>query len=149
MKRSKWIGATLAMVLMGGGLSFAEETGVKSEVSETKSESKEAKPEARESKPARAEAEKARPGRLTKPWSDLKSLTDEQKAKIIEIHRQAVAAKKEIDRKEKEDVMALLTPEQQAELIALAESEAAARKAREAEKKQAQKSEGEKGKEGM
>ena len=54
-------------------------------------------------------------GRLTQPWSKLSSLSDEQKSQIRAIHAKAVADKKAIDEKEREDIMALLTDEQKSE----------------------------------
>src|SRR5215213_1508390 len=58
---------------------------------------------------------------LTKPWSGLNSLSDDQKRQINEIHRKKVAEVKVIEQKEKDDVMALLTSEQKAELTSLLE----------------------------
>lgn len=58
---------------------------------------------------------KPRPGRLTQRWSKIASLSDEQKSQIRAIHARAVANKKAIEEKEREDIMALLTEEQKAE----------------------------------
>jgi Spy/CpxP family protein refolding chaperone len=55
-------------------------------------------------------------GRLTKPWSQVSSLSDEQKSKIRQIHAKAVADKKAIDEKERVDILALLNDEQKAEV---------------------------------
>jgi Spy/CpxP family protein refolding chaperone len=65
--------------------------------------------------------------RLTKPWADLTSLTDEQKQKIAAIHKEVIDQIKAIQEKEKADITALLTDEQKAELTRL-EEEAAAKK---------------------
>jgi hypothetical protein len=76
----------------------------------------------------------ARPVRLTKPWKDLTSLTDDQKRQINQIHRKSVAEVKALQQKEKDDIMALLDDQQKAELTALLEKDAAAKKAKAAEK---------------
>ena len=54
--------------------------------------------------------------RLVKPWSDLTTLTAEQKDQIMKIHADAVDRINEIRDKEEADIMALLTPEQHKEL---------------------------------
>jgi Spy/CpxP family protein refolding chaperone len=54
--------------------------------------------------------------RLVKPWSDLTTLTAEQKDQIMKIHADAVDKINEIRDKEEADIMALLTPEQHKEL---------------------------------
>ena len=59
---------------------------------------------------------KASHHRLTKPWSDLKSLTPKQQDQIYKIHEDAFDQEKKLKEKEHDDVVALLTPEQQAEL---------------------------------
>jgi hypothetical protein len=90
---------------------------------------KEAKPAA--GKPAAAEVKgdakggEAKPGdkpgaastvKLVKPWSDLTTLTEEQKQKIDAIHKKALAETSVINKKEKDDITALLTDAQKAEL---------------------------------
>jgi Spy/CpxP family protein refolding chaperone len=64
--------------------------------------------------------------KLVKPWSMLTTLTPEQTTKIEKIHADALEEKKKIDAKEKDDIMALLTPDQVKEL---ATDEASAKKA--------------------
>ena len=54
--------------------------------------------------------------KLTKPWSELASLSDEQKTKIHEIHVKALAQVSEIEKQEKADCMAVLTDAQKTEL---------------------------------
>ena len=54
--------------------------------------------------------------RLTKPWSEMNSLTDAEKNKILDIHRKAVEQIHEIETREKQDIMALLTPAQKKEV---------------------------------
>lgn len=71
------------------------------------------------------------------PYNKLTTLTADQKSKITEIHHKALADRKAIDDKEEADIMALLTPDQKAEL----EKIAADRKAKSAEKRRAAKDE--------
>lgn len=54
--------------------------------------------------------------RLTKPWNELKDLTDEEKTKIIEIHQKALDEIREIDAKEHTDILAVLTDDQKKEV---------------------------------
>lgn len=82
--------------------------------------------------------------KLTKPWSLLKSLTDEQKAKILEIHAKYVAERKKLDEAEKADVMGVLTDEQKKELEEAMAAEEAARKAKEEQKKKEKEQQGDK-----
>ncbi len=77
-----------------------------------------------------------RRARLVKPWSQLTTLSEDQKDKIIEIHGDALAKIKEIRDKEEADIMALLTPENTAELEAFKEKEKAEQKARAGGRKQ-------------
>lgn len=64
--------------------------------------------------PAKASAESAI--KLNKPWGDLTSLTDEQRGKISAIHKKALAETNAIEKKEKDEIMALLSDAQKAEL---------------------------------
>jgi Spy/CpxP family protein refolding chaperone len=59
--------------------------------------------------------------KLTKPWSELKDLTDDEKSKIMEVHGKALEDIKAIHEKEKEDIMALLTDDQKKEVSDLEE----------------------------
>jgi Spy/CpxP family protein refolding chaperone len=75
--------------------------------------------------PAAAQASDAKPmkqGRLTLPWNQLSSLSDEQKTQIRQIHRKALAEKKKIDQQERADIMALLNDDQKAEVAKYEES---------------------------
>lgn len=54
--------------------------------------------------------------RLPQPWSKMTTLTTEQVNKITELHRNALAATKAIETKERADIVALLTDEQKIEL---------------------------------
>jgi len=79
-------------------------------------------------------AAEAKPVRLTKPWKDLSSLSEDQKRQINQIHRKAVEETKAIEQREKADIMALLSDQQKAELTALQEKEAADKKAKAGQK---------------
>jgi hypothetical protein len=72
----------------------------------------------------------SRASRLTKPWRDMASLSEEQKKQIASIHRKAVQDKSVIEEREKADIMALLNDQQKGELKAMQEKDAAQRKAR-------------------
>jgi Spy/CpxP family protein refolding chaperone len=69
---------------------------------------------------------------LVKPWSDLTTLTDEQKAQIVEIHARALEEMRVIRNREREEIMAVLTDENKAELTALQQQQRAEQKARRA-----------------
>jgi Spy/CpxP family protein refolding chaperone len=71
------------------------------------------------------------------PYNKLTTLTADQKTKITEIHHKALADKKAIEDKEEADIMALLTPEQKADL----EKMNADKKAKGAEKRRSAKEE--------
>jgi len=64
-------------------------------------------------KPAAADA--AESVKLTKPWSEIKSLTADQKAKINGIHTKANAQVNAIHKQEQADILALLSDAQKAE----------------------------------
>jgi Spy/CpxP family protein refolding chaperone len=55
-------------------------------------------------------------GRLTKPWNELKDLTDDEKTKILTIHQKALDEIKDIEAKENTDILATLTDAQKAEV---------------------------------
>lgn len=57
--------------------------------------------------------------RLTKPWNQLKDLTEDEKAKILEIHQKAVDEVKAIDAKEHADILAVLSDEQKKEVATI------------------------------
>jgi len=75
------------------------------------------------------EKKEKKPAKLTKPWSELTSLSEDQSSKIREIHAKSLAERKAIEDKEEADIMALLTDAQKTELKSIAESDAAAKKA--------------------
>ena len=66
--------------------------------------------------PAAGDKKPAATFKLTKPWSELATLSDEQKSKIHDIHAKALAQVSEIEKQEKADIMALLTDAQKTEL---------------------------------
>lgn len=72
--------------------------------------------------------------RLTKPWSGLSSLSDDQKTQIAAIHAKTLEQIKAIQAEEKEQILALLTPEQKAELTAIEEKAKSEQKAKKAPK---------------
>jgi Spy/CpxP family protein refolding chaperone len=73
--------------------------------------------------------------RLVKPWSDLTTLTDEQKAKIEKIHADSTEAQRQIRDKERADIEALLTDDQKGQLMTMEADQTAERKERAAKKK--------------
>ena len=87
-----------------------------------------AAPAAAEEKAAPAKPKKARAVRLTKPWSDMTSLTDEQKTQIAEIHRKAVEEKKQVEQREEAAILAVLNDAQRTEVEALKAKSTADRK---------------------
>jgi Spy/CpxP family protein refolding chaperone len=64
---------------------------------------------------AQEKKQSARATKLVKPWVDMSSLSDEQKSRIIEIHREALDKINAIRKQEREDIMALLSEEQKRE----------------------------------
>lgn len=72
--------------------------------------------------------------KLTKPWSELSDLTDDQKAKITAVHAKALEDMKAIRDKEKEDIDAVLTDDQKKELSTLESKESEGRRAARAAK---------------
>jgi Spy/CpxP family protein refolding chaperone len=122
MHRRTWGTAAIAAAIAFGSVSmFVRAAG-------------EAKPAAEAPKAEPAKGDDAKPAmkkaaRLTKPWSGLTSLTEDQSAKIREIHRKAIDEINAIEEREKSEIMALLTDAQKSELKTLAEADAASRKA--------------------
>ena len=131
--------AALSLVLVVSAFVFADEPTEKP--SDTKQSTGAAQPAA-----ARADAKgdakastaaEARQVRLTKPWRDLASLSDDQKRQINQIHRKATQEVKAIEQREHDEILALLNDQQKAELKAMLEKDAAAKKAKAAEKSKA------------
>jgi len=71
--------------------------------------------------------------RLVQPWSKLTSLSDDQRGQIYQIHRRALAQKREIESQEKRDILALLSDQQKLELVELDEKQTVERKLKAAE----------------
>ena len=82
--------------------------------------------------PAAGGARRAAPAssaKVTKPWSLIASLSEDQKDKIRTIHRKALDEVNAIEAKEKQDIMALLSDAQLAELKDAMAKDAAEKKA--------------------
>jgi len=79
-------------------------------------------------KPDKAIEKPKKAVRIIKPYSDLASLTEEQRQQIADIHKKVVDEIKAIQLKEEQDVLALLTDEQKTELAKLKEEEGAKKK---------------------
>ena len=123
MSRSDWkVAALVAAMAVGSASTFVRAAD------EAKPASGEAKAAAKAADDAGEKKEGKKLARLTKPWNQL-TLTEEQSTKIREIHAKALAEQKAIEEREKSDIMALLTDAQRSELKALADAEAAAKKA--------------------
>lgn len=109
-----------AMVLTGAMLVHAEETAAPA-----------AKPEG--DKPAKVEGDKAaKKVRLAKPYSEIESLTDEQKQQINDIRKKIAIEIKALQAKEEAEVAAILTEEQKTELAKIKEENAAKMKKKDA-----------------
>ncbi len=108
MRKLNWTAALLIAGLIG--LSSVSATGAEEKPSD--------KPKAEATdKPAK----KTKVAKLTKPWSGISSLTEEQKAQIVEIHKKSVAEVKEIEQREHDAIMALLNDQQKVEVAAATE----------------------------
>ena len=68
--------------------------------------------------------------RLFSPWSKMTSLSDDQRMKISDLHKKALADIKAIEMKQEDDIKALLSEDQKKELRELQEKESADRKSR-------------------
>ena len=78
-----------------------------------------------EMKERAAPATKPSSARLFTPYSRMTSLTDEQKTKIRDIHKDVLAEIRKINEKQAADIAALLTDEQKKELKELEEKASA------------------------
>ena len=145
MKPSMLGVSTLAVVLFGPMCAMAEDAPKSSKpaAASTKADDKsgtgaavQAKADATNADLSKADAAKAdaraesRAARLTKPWRDMSSLSEDQKKQIASIHRKAVQDINAVEQRERADIMALLNDQQKTELQALADADAAERKAR-------------------
>ena len=122
---SRWI-TSFAVLCVMLALTLALRADNAAAPAADKQEAKEAKAEAREAK---------KEVRLTQPWRRLSNLSEDQRVKIAEIHKKAIADIKEIEAREREEIMALLSEEQKTELKTLLDTESAERKMRAAERK--------------
>jgi len=122
MRTLKMWSVYVGMMLLAAGLALGAAAADKTEKAEKKA-GKQA---------ARLQAPKGM-NQLNK----VSGLTDEQKAKITEIHAKAEADRKALDEKEMADVQSVLTDVQKAELKKLQDEQKAAADAKAAEKKKA------------
>ena len=114
----------LSVGLLIGGTSAAWAADAKPEKKPAAAKPADAKPADAKTDDAKTDAKEEKPEpkvsaagvKLVKPWSELASLTDEQKVKIEAIHKKALAESSAIDKKEKEDIMAVLNDAQKTEL---------------------------------
>ena len=117
------------VAVLAGSVCLAADEPAKSASSDKSSAAQGAAASEKSAKSEKGQAQ-ARTARLTKPWKDLASLTDEQKKQIAEIHRKSVQDQKVIEEREKADIMALLNDQQKSELKAMQDKETAERKAK-------------------
>lgn len=144
---SRWALAALAFVLCGSVLLFAEEPkaetdapaeaaaakalGDSAAAAEEAAPAAAADPAVSAAQAAESDTKKqANKARLTKPWKDLSSLSEDQKTQIAAIHRKAVQEIKQIQQRERDAIMALLNDEQKTEIQTLTDKAAAERKTR-------------------
>ena len=126
MKPANFVVSALAVVLLGT-VGLAADEPAKPASAENARSSQGGQGASASERTAKAQP---RASRLTKPWRDLGSLTEEQKKQIADIHRKAVQDKNVIEEREKADIMALLNDQQKSELKSMLDKEAAERKAK-------------------
>jgi Spy/CpxP family protein refolding chaperone len=120
MSLGKWF-LSAALVFASGSLLLADDAV------------KPAMPAAPATQPVDAKAMK--PKKLVEPWNLLKTLTPDQVATISKIHGEALEQERKIRDKERDDIIALLTPQQLTELKVAEAKKTAEAKERNAEKK--------------
>lgn len=134
MNLLKWGGSALAVILFGSVAVLAEDANKPADdapaTAQPAAADVKAADEATTKEDKKAAKRAARKARLTKPWKDIASLTDEQKEQITAVHRKALDEIKAIEAREREEIMALLNDQQKTELAALEEKQAADRKAK-------------------
>ena len=115
--KSAWVAAALAVAVAGGATVRAV------------ADDKTAPSATPTSQPATAHTTGRH--KLTEPWDEMKTLTPEQTQQIEKIHADALEQEKKIRDKERDDIDALLKPEQLKEVDAIlaAKKEAAKEKA--------------------
>ena len=111
--------AAFAVALSSSSLPAADEEKKAAAPVAAAAATDDAKPAASEEKATAAKPKKAKAVRLTKPWSDMTSLTDQQKGQIAEIHRKAVEEKKQVEQREEAAILAVLNDAQRTEVEAL------------------------------
>jgi hypothetical protein len=109
MRRSNWAVAVLLAAGLVGTASLASRAA-----DEKAAGAGEAKASATE-KPAKKSSSAAKAPRLFKPWSDMSSLSDDQKTKIADIRKKSNEERKQIEQREHDAIMALLNDDQKAE----------------------------------
>lgn len=115
MFQLKWIAVAAALLFSASVLVVAEEPTTEPTT-----------------RPAEEHAERGH--KLTKPWSELSDLTDDQKTQIIAIHVQGLKEMRAAETKEHEAIMAVLSDDQKKELKGIEEKMGAKRRAARADK---------------
>ena len=121
MRCAKWVVGALAVALCLSSYSLSEEAHHHSEADKAQKQAK------------------TRKARLIAPYNKLESLTDEQRDKLQEIHAVYLEKIKALQEEERQQMLAVLTDEQRAELDQIEKEAEAARKAKEAERREQQK----------
>jgi hypothetical protein len=126
MRLSKWMLTLSSCAALACGLSArlsAAAPEQKADAPKAAASTDSAKPAAAEAKGEKAEkpGKKSKAAKLTKPWSDMTSLTDEQKTQIAEIHRKSLDEIKQVQQRERDAVLALLNEQQKAEYTSMTE----------------------------
>jgi hypothetical protein len=96
MATSKWL-AGLSVIVLGAALVTGQQ-------------------QQSTTQPAQQTQRRASRGRLTQPWTAIKDLSDDVKAKIIAIHRKTLDERAALDARERDDIFALLNDEQKKEV---------------------------------
>jgi hypothetical protein len=104
MRRSNWAVAVLLAAGLIGSASIVSRAADEKAASETKTATSTEK-----------SAKKAKSVKLFKPYSEMTSLSDDQKMKIADIRKKTNEERRAIEQKESEAIMALLNPDQKAE----------------------------------
>lgn len=126
MQRSHWLIALVtAAFVAGSSLAFAAEK-------KKASDAKTAAPVTEKKTEKTDKQDKAKPIKLTRPWNNIASLTDEQKVKIDAIHRKSLEEQKVIKQKEEQDILSVLDDKQKAELTAATEKDTTEKKMKKA-----------------
>ena len=124
--------SAIAVVLFSSALAVAADDASKPAASKGESSKPAASADAGAAKAsAKSDAKaEAKAIRLTKPWKDMTSLSEDQKRQIATIHKKTVQEVNSAEQRERADIMALLNDQQKAELKSLLDKELADRKAK-------------------